>query len=57
MEYSRLNHLSMDSEILDNQTRPNLVESLMIALTALQIADFYMKKQNNLALFLNRWMN
>ena len=46
-EYSKLGHLSKDSEILNKQTKPKLVENLIIALTALQIADSYMKKQSD----------
>ena len=46
-EYSKLNPLSKDSEILNKQTKPKIVESLMIALTALQLADSYMKKQSD----------
>ena len=46
-KYSKLSHLSKDSEILNKQTKPKLVESLMIALTALQLADSYMKKQSD----------
>ena len=46
-EYSKLSHLSKDSDTLNKQTKPKLVESLMIALTALQLADSYMKKQSD----------
>ena len=49
-EFSKLSHFSKDSEIFNIQTKPKLVESLMIALTALQLADSYLKK-NNLTLF------
>ena len=45
-EYSILSQLSKDSEILNKQTKHKIVESLMIALTALQLADSYMKKTN-----------
>ena len=41
-EYSSISHLSKDSEILSIQTKPKLVESLMIALTALQPVDSFM---------------
>ena len=46
-DYSKLNNLSKDAEILNKQTKPKLVESLMIALTALQLTDYYMKKQSD----------
>ena len=46
-EYSKISHLSKDSETLNKLTKPKLVESLMIALTALQLADSYMKKQSD----------
>ena len=46
-EYSNLSLLFVDSEILNKQTTPKLVESLMIAPTALQLADSYMKKQSD----------
>ena len=36
-EYSKLSHLSKDFEYLIKQTKPKLVESLMIALTILQL--------------------
>ena len=42
-EYFKLSHLSKDSETLNKQTKPKLVESLVIALTALQLADSCMK--------------
>ena len=45
--YSKLSHLSMDSENLNKQTKLTLVESLMIALTALRLADSYMKKKQS----------
>ena len=48
--YSKLNHLSKDFETLNKQTKPKLVESLMIALTAPQLADSYMKKQSGTTL-------
>ena len=40
-EYSRLSHLSKDSGILNKLTKLKLVESLMMAQTALQLADCY----------------
>ena len=43
-EYSKISHLSKDFETLNKLTKAKLVESLMIALTALQLADSYMKK-------------
>ena len=46
-EYSILSQLSKDSEILNKQTKHKIVESLMIALTALQLADFFMKQQTD----------
>ena len=46
-EYCKLRHLAKDSEILNEQTKPKIVESLMIAITALQLADSYMKKQSD----------
>ena len=49
-KYSKLSHLSKDSEILNKQTKPKLVESLMIALTPLQLADSYMKIKSDAAL-------
>ena len=45
-ESSKLSYLSKDFEILDKQTKPKLVESLMIALTALHLADSCMKKNS-----------
>ena len=36
----------MDSETLNKQTKPKLVESLMIAVTPLQLAESYIKKNN-----------
>ena len=36
--------MSTDSETLNKQAKPELVESQMFALTALQLADSYMKK-------------
>ena len=46
LEYSELSHLSKDSENLNNQTKPKLVESLMISLTVLPLTDSHMKKQS-----------
>ena len=45
-EYSKLSHLSKDSEILSKLTKPKLVESLMTALTAFQLADSHIKKSD-----------
>ena len=39
--------MSKDYETSNKQTKPKLFESLMIALTALQTADSYMKKQSD----------
>ena len=38
-EYSKLSQLFKDSEIFNKQMKSNFVESLMIALTALHLAD------------------
>ena len=38
--------MSEDAEIMNKQTKSKVVESLMIAPTALQLADFYMEKQS-----------
>ena len=46
-EYSKLKHLPKGSEILNKQTKPKLVESLMFALTAFQLVDSYMRKQSD----------
>ena len=43
--YYKLGHLSKDSETLNKQAKPKLVESKMFALTARQLADSYKKKQ------------
>ena len=48
-EQSKLNDLSEDAEILNKQKKSKVVESLMIAQTALQLADSYIEK--NLILF------
>ena len=45
-KYSKLVNLCKDAEILNKQTKLNLVESLIIDLTTLQLADSYMKKTN-----------
>ena len=45
-ECSKMRHLSMDSENLNKQTKPKLGESLMITLTARQLADSFMKPQS-----------
>ena len=44
-DYYKLSHLSKDYEILNEQTKHKLFESLVIALTALQLGDSYMKSQ------------
>ena len=46
-EYSKVSHLSKESETLNKQTKPKLVESLKIALTTLQLANSCMKKQSD----------
>ena len=46
-EYSNLSYLSKDFENLNKQMKPISVGSLMIARTALQIADSYMKKRSD----------
>ena len=46
-EYSKLRHLSKDSQKLNKQNKPNFFESLMTAATALQTADSYMKKNQS----------
>ena len=56
-ESSKLSYLSKDFEILDKQTKPKLVESLMIALTALHLADSYMKKTIWYYFKINGWID
>ena len=36
-EYSNLSHLSLEPKTLNKLTKPKLVESLMIAVTSLQL--------------------
>ena len=56
-EYSKLNHLSKDSEISNKKTKPKIVESLMIAQTALQLADSYLKKTISYYVEINGWFD
>ena len=46
-EYFKLSKLSSESEFLNKQTKPKLVESLIVSLTALQLADSYIKKKQS----------
>ena len=46
-EYSKLSHLSKNPGTLNKLTKPKLVESLIIPLTAHQLAESYMKKQSD----------
>ena len=45
-----MSHLFKDSEILNKQTKPKLVERLLVALIALQLAESCMKKQSDVTL-------
>ena len=46
--YSKVSHLSKESEILNKETKPKLVGSLMILLTALQSAESYMNEHSDI---------
>ena len=43
-ESSKISHLSKDSEIPNKRTKPNLVESLLVAPTGRQLDDLLMKE-------------
>ena len=54
-EYLNISLFSKDSDNLNKQTKPKLVESVTIALIALQLADSHM--ENSVTQFLIRWIN
>ena len=43
--YGKINSIPIESDSLNKLTKPKLIESLMLALTALKLADIHLKKQ------------
>lgn len=44
-QYSKIDKITIENDTLNKMTKPKLVETLLIALTALKLADNHMKKQ------------
>ena len=42
--YKKVENLPMENDSLNKLNKPKLIESLMIALTALKLADVHLKK-------------
>ena len=51
--YKKVDNLPMENDSLNKLNKPKLIESLMIALTALKLADVHLKKQADLIMKTN----
>ena len=43
-QYSKIDKIPIENDTLNKMNKPKLVETLLVALTALKIADNHMKK-------------